>query len=426
MQLERAPIRRALTLATATLLAGPVAGEETGVDLQLSQLYYAEQNRVSVNTSQILLGKTLREGDAVKLGFIYDAMTGASPNGRKVPLANQSQTVPITTASGFSFSAQSGKSSGSSQTWLTEFKDNRTAGTLDWDHSFTRNISTNLGVNISQEDDYRSRGGSAVANIDLDEKRTTISLGASASQDTVDPKGGIPNGLGLVACATSAAAFEPAWIDCNATRTRYKPGDKVSTTVFLGTTQVWNRQTLAQLNFTHSNLDGYLTDPYKQLSVMSDSFDGEVAVVYEKRPDQRSTNSVLLKSVHTLGDQAVNASYRYYWDDWGIRAHTADIHARFDFGARWFLQPHLRYSRQGAADFFRPELSASATKPAYASADHRLGSQGTTTYGIKAGVAFSKVAKLALRIERMTQDYRGTTLPDLDVWIVQVTFRNEF
>jgi len=426
MQLERAPIRRALTLATATLLACPVMAEENGVELQLSQMYYAEQNRVSVNTSQIALSKTLREGDTVKLGFTYDAMTGASPNGRKVPLGSQNQTVPITTASGFTFSAQSGKSAGASQTWLTEFKDNRNAGSLDWDHSFTRNVSTSLGVNISQEDDYLSRGGSAVANIDLDEKRTTISVGASASQDTVDPNGGIPNGLGLVACASNTAPFQPAWIDCNATRTRYKAGDKVATTVFLGATQVWNRQTLTQMNFTRSNLDGYLTDPYKQLSVLSDSFNGEVAVVYEKRPDQRSTNSIMLKSVHTLGGQAINASYRYYWDDWAIRAHTADLHARFDFGSRWFLQPHLRYSRQGAANFFRPELSASSAKPAYASADHRLGSQITTTYGLKAGVSFSKLAKLALRVERMTQGYRGTTLPDMDAWIVQMTFRNEF
>lgn len=419
-------LRKALTLATAALLASPVAAENNGVELQFGQLYYSERDRVDVNTSQVSLKKTLQDGDVLKLGFTYDAMTGASPNGRLIPLATQNQPVPITTASGFSFSTQAGKTASTKAIWLTEFKDTRRAGTLDWEHALSRDIAFVIGGNLSRELDYNSLGATTTVNAEFNDKRTTMSLGASISQDLVDPRGGIPNGLGVTACGASTSAYQPTWINCGGMPTRYKAGEKISNSFFLGTTQVWNRQTLAQVTFTHTIADGYLTDPYKQLSVTHDSFGGEIAVVYEKRPSQRSSNSVFLKTVHTLDNRSINSSYRFFWDDWSIKAHTFDFHARLDLDSQWYVQPHARFSIQSDADFFTTHLKAESNKPNFASADHRLSDQTTVTIGLKAGVRFNKLALLALRIEKMNQQYRSANLPNLEAWIVQMTFQNEF
>lgn len=107
----------------------------------------------------------------------------------------------------------------------------------------------------------------------------------------------------------------------------------------------------------------------------------------------------------------LNASYRYYWDDWGVKAQTVDARYRFDFGAR-YIEPHVRYSVQtSAADFYRPFLQQGES-PAFASADYRLAEMTTTTFGVKYGMPF-KSGELSVRLEfvRQTGDDRPGNAP---------------
>src|SRR5205085_1824543 len=66
--------------------------------------------------------------------------------------------------------------------------------------------------------------------------------------------------------------------------------------------------------------------------------------------------------------------YRFYHDDWGIRAHTLEVAWQRSIGDRWSVRPALRYYTQTAADFYSPTVSA--PNPRVHSSDQRLAAFG--------------------------------------------------
>src|SRR3990170_7294513 len=104
----------------------------------------------------------------------------------------------------------------------------------------------------------------------------------------------------------------------------------------------------------------------------------------EKRPDDRGSNALLGQINHHFGAGVGYVTYRYYWDDWGIRAHTLDLKYRHPLNERAYLQPHVRGYSQNAADFYRPVVPSNQI-PAYVSADYRLAELQTYTPGLKMG-----------------------------------------
>jgi len=156
--------------------------------------------------------------------------------------------------------------------------------------------------------------------------------------------------------------------------------------------------------------------------------------LYEKRPDSRSRNTFYWKTVHHLTEDVINLSYRYFTDDWGIKSHTLDFHYRYELGNGRYLQPHLRYYSQSAADFYQHSVQVSdvinGTLPNYASNDYRLGEFTSTTLGIKYAMSVGKDSEFSFRVETMNQTYNtvGTLLgsqntldivPDLNAIIIQ-------
>jgi len=111
-----------------------------------------------------------------------------------------------------------------------------------------------------------------------------------------------------------------------------------------------------------------------------------VSSLREKRPETRRRNSVTLASVYHLESDVLHASYREYWDGWGVRSHTVDLALRHELGEERWVEPHLRLYTQSAADFFRFSLNQGAALPEFASADQRLGPLHSVTLG--AGFGF--------------------------------------
>ncbi len=114
--------------------------------------------------------------------------------------------------------------------------------------------------------------------------------------------------------------------------------------------------------------DGYLTDPFKIVTVVDPAtglpatggfFDtaatGNLPYVYENRPDSRQRNNLFFRVAHHLTEDVIHFSYRYFWDDWGISSNTFDLKYRYQMG-RSYLQPHVRYYLQEEADFYRHNL----------------------------------------------------------------------
>ncbi|MDC4227847.1 MAG: DUF3570 domain-containing protein [Candidatus Manganitrophus sp.] len=117
----------------------------------------------------------------------------------------------------------------------------------------------------------------------------------------------------------------------------------------------------------------------------------------------------------------VHIAYRYAWDDWGIRSHTADLRYRLELVRGHYLQGHLRYYTQTAADFYRYSLEEGAPLPQHASADYRLGNLITRSVGVKYGLPLGKRVELSIRAEYMQQHDADDRFPKVDIVFVQAT-----
>jgi hypothetical protein len=203
--------------------------------------------------------------------------------------------------------------------------------------------------------------------------------------------------------------------------------------LLFGVTQVIDRRTIVQLNYSLSQSDGYLNDPYRLITVL-DPGTGELVpgpdpglnlYLYESRPDERTKHGLFGKVKHDFDRDVLSFSYRFMTDDWGIDSHTVDMQYRWQFSPRNYLEPHVRYYMQSQADFYRTSLAAGEPLPEFASSDYRLGEFNAITVGAKYGHTLSRGQELGFRLEYYTTSGAGSMselYPDLDAIIAQFSY----
>jgi len=402
MQLKkRRSIRKALAAATCTLLSSPghsaSAKNEPLWDAAFSSLYYSETDRITVSENAASARKQIRDEEFVTVKIITDTMTGASPNGAAPASDVQSFTAP----SGGTTVIAPG------DTPLADFSDARVGVDTEWERPFNLSTTANYGASVSVEKDYTSLGASAVFRRDVNQRLTTITAGVAADFDSVDAVGGIPYELQDTAS------------------TERKSGDsKVTLNLLGGVTRIINRRTIAQLNYTITDSSGYLTDPYKIVSIMDaavnpDGNHSNLGYIFESRPDNRLMQSLYFKILHQIKDDVVTLSYRYYWDDWDIASSTFDLRYRYEIPGDYYLQPHVRFYTQSAAGFYRLMLLDTEVIPEFVSADYRLGKLDSATAGLKLGGRLRDDLEFGIRAEYLRQEDRAGEFQSLDAVILQ-------
>jgi hypothetical protein len=214
----------------------------------------------------------------------------------------------------------------------------------DGKHSFT--------LSVSNEKDYLSLSGGGDIDFELDSKRTTISAGALYSHDRLSPTDGRSDRF-------------PNRID-SATRN--------TVTAYAGVSEVLNEQTVAQVALSYTFAEGYLSDPYKQAYVAGN-------VVPDSRPDQRNQFAVnfKLRQYWAGWKGALHLDARYFHDDWGVAADTAELGWYQSIGDSWTVAPSVRWYEQGHADFYRPYFTVARDDGNYTS-DYRLSAFGALSY----------------------------------------------
>jgi hypothetical protein len=142
----------------------------------------------------------------------------------------------------------------------------------------------------------------------------------------------------------------------------------------VGLTQVLSPTAIVQTTLTRSLGEGWYNDPYKLTFTFFPS--GPPILALDRRPDHRATLAWLTRYRHHIPDcdATLQVDYRFYRDDWGIRAHTLEVAWQQSLGERWALRPALRYYTQDAADFYGPNVPR--PQPAIFSSDQRLGAFG--------------------------------------------------
>ena len=425
-----------LAAATCTLLGtipAPVdAQEEPKWDFNTSVLYYGEDgSRVQDASLKALIRRMFVDDRYLTLGVTVDTLTGATPSGAIRQDVAQTFTRP---SGNGSYVVPAGE-----HPLDDTFKDTRVALSANWTQPIGRAGLFDVGTSFSKEYDYMHLGVNAKYAHDFNKRNTTLSGGISFSKDSLDPVGGSPQPLSEM-------------LDVGDISNRSGSEDKDIIDVVVGITQVINPKLIVQANYSLSQSDGYLNNPYKVLSVV-DPITGDTLgstpgieggpsgiFLFENRPDTRTQHSVYTQAKYYMGGKVLDVSYRYMTDDWEIDSHTVDLRYRWPLGSEKYLEPHLRFYTQSEAEFYRlslldPNDPNGAPLPAYASSDYRLGNFDAITAGLKYGWTTRNGNEMSVRLEWYRQT--GTipadqiignqanrdNYPDLNAVIAQFSYR---
>ena len=413
----------------ASLAAEP----ERKWDIDTAFLYYGESDERVQDAS--LSGLAVRDfGDERKLslGLTIDTLTGASPSGAIAGEQPQTFTTP------------SGR-----ETYTTpageipldgSFLDTRVAVDAGWSQPFARWYTFNAGLGVSSEYDYQHLGLNAGVTRDFNQRNTTLSFAVAMGKDKVKPVGNVP----IPFAAMSDAVEED---DGNPVNRGADSEDKDVLDVLLGVTQVLGRHTLLRLNYSYSDSSGYLTDPYKILTVV-DPLTGEPVMrtpppgvegpsgvyLFEHRPESRTRQGLYAELRQDFSGKVLQFGYRYSTDDWEVDSHTLEGRFRFPLGESSYLEPHVRYYSQSAASFYRYSLADGAPLPEFASADARLADLDAYTVGLKYARTTPGGNEWSTRLEFYRQsgkapdsvligNQRATAqMPDFDAVILQFNY----
>ncbi len=395
-----------IALASAALLGATMPraqAEVLGWDASASFLGYSEQNRVSAGEFIGTASKKYHQTALFDIKVVADVLTGASANGAVAQKFVQTFTSP----SGKDF-----YTSNANQTPLDKtFQDLRGALSLNWSDAITDVSNYRIGGNVSLEHDYSALSINGEYSHDFFQKNTTFSLGVSVGTNQVKPEGGLPIAFSSM-FIDGINRGEDGNLPQGFRDTRNGNSDNVTDAeILLGYTQIINRRMLVQFNYGHSESNGYLTDPYKILSVLDNNGVAQ-DYLYENRPDSRTKDSFYVMTKYHLEQSIVDFSYRYMTDSWNIKSSTFDVHWHFLTGNNSFWEPHIRYYTQSAADFFTPYLDQSVHTPEFASADYRLGNLDTFTVGLKYGFTLNQQHRAEIRLEYYKQQSKNQSLID--------------
>ena len=397
---------------TCALLAEQAHGMElidNAWQIDSGVLYYTEQDRVDVTKAIASVKGVISDSDSVTLKTVYDSMTGATPSGA----VNQT-TISFTGASG------GGVAGGGNAPALATFTDTRIGLSMDWNRQSSRELGYVFNGAVSVENDYRSFGLGATFNRELNNKTLKLTAGIAGTYDVLFRVGSndTPEQLSRVTDGTSL-----------------DEGEKTTVDGIVGATYIVNTRTVAQFNFGASISQGYLTDPYKIISIV-DNNGVEYDQFYEKRPGSRNRYTLSMNVNHQMfpTDDIVQGSYRLYTDDWGITSHTFLGSMTIPLRDRAYWEPNFRLYRQSEADFYRNSFVQDPTDPTpitsllpeFLSADYRLDGMYSLTLGATYGIRYSQGDHLRFRLQLIRTEYDEAEFDSMNTIVVQMSYGKRF
>jgi hypothetical protein len=162
---------------------------------------------------------------------------------------------------------------------------------------------------------------------------------------------------------------------------QYDTAPRNSFSASFSLSQVINQKFQASLILEPSFQKGLLATKYQR-----DYFtDGSMRS--ETLPDKRYKLPIGLRMNYFLDDRfVIRTFYRYYMDNWGIRAHTAELEIPVKINSFFSISPFYRYNNQVGTKYFAPYGQHSTTDQ-YFTSDYDLSTLTSDFYG--AGIRFA-------------------------------------
>ncbi|HEY4366299.1 MAG TPA: DUF3570 domain-containing protein [Steroidobacteraceae bacterium] len=261
-------------------------------------LHRYEGGGVTIQGPSLLIRKTLAEKYSFSANYYMDMVTSASID------------VQVSGAS--------------------QYKEERKQYSLGFD--YLRGKTTySLGYVNSKENDYLAKTVSFGISQDLFGDLTTINMGFSKGDDTVQRRDTLTDGI------------DPNF---------KKSVDRWSYRV--GVSQILTKTLITSLNLEVITDEGYLNNPYRSFRYVDPENSNQYRLATEIYPHTHTSNAVALNARYFLPYRAaIEGGYRFYTDTWGIGANTYNIGYVHPLKNLPFtLEASLRYYEQQHADFY--------------------------------------------------------------------------
>jgi hypothetical protein len=238
----------------------------------------------------------------------------------------------------------------------SEYSEQRTEYSIGGDYLYDKSIIS-AGYTNSDESDYTADTWYFSASQDFFGDLTTLSFGYSHGSDEVRQNGN--------------KDFEES-ID----RDNYR----------VSLTQVLRPDLIMAINYEAITDEGYLNNPYRSYRYLTNPLDPSAGYQFSQEvyPDTRTSDAASIRMRYHLPFRAaIGGSYRYFTDDWGIDAHSAEISYTQSWRENWMFDLKYRYYDQNAADFYSDLfLTPSQDDKDYRARDKELSNFSSNTFSV--------------------------------------------
>lgn len=309
-------------------------------------------------TSTLVLRMPLNDDDVLTVDAGVSAYTSASSSNLN-PFDGEESANPFDASSGASRSDV-----------LAYFRPSYSHSSDD------RNQIWSAEAYVSSEYDYFSLGlGGSYTRL-FNEKNTEVSVYGQVYLDSWNSQYPIELREGF---GGAVPGYDPNFIP-------FDDEGRNSYSLSFGFSQILSQRVQASLSLDMVFQEGLLSTPLQRVYFgdAEDFFleDFQLADDVERLPDSRFKVPLGLRLNYYLNDLAVvRTYYRFYYDDWGILSHTANIEVPLKLSDTFTLYPNYRFYSQTAADHFFEKEQAVSTLDFYTS-DFDLSQYTANQYGI--------------------------------------------
>jgi len=271
-------------------------------------------------------------------------------------------------------------------TQASKYKEQRTQQNFGVDY-LHNNTLYSVGYISSIEPDYNSKTAFFNISQSLFGDLTTINFGYTGGWDIV---GKADKGI-----------VQPFRADAD--RRNYQ----------VGLSQVLTRNLLLGLNFETDESEGYLHSPYRSVRYIDPTVQRGYSYEPERYPGTRTSNAASAQLKYYLPyHAALDGTYRFYSDTWGIQANTVELGYTQPAFYSWTFDGSLRYYDQSHASFYS-DLFPYANAQNFLGRDRELAQFHSMTVDLGASWQFQprwarwiQKGTVNLDVQRMLMNYQ--------------------
>ncbi len=242
----------------------------------------------------------------------------------------------------------------------SQYTEERTEYSITGDYLYDKAIIS-AGYTNSEENDYQADTYYVGVSQDFFGDLTTVSLGYARGDDTVMQNGN-PD------------------LEDEVDRQNFR----------FGISQIATANLLLNFDYEVVTEEGFLNNPYRSYRFIDPGNPGNTISEREVYPRTRTSDAAAFGARYFLPYRAaIHASYRYFTDDWDIKAHTFEIGYTHPLSAHWILDFTYRYYQQQSAYFYSDLHDfQSVDEKDFRARDKELSEFNTQTIGLGASYEF--------------------------------------